>query len=991
MAEKFDPYYTWLGIPPEDQPPDHYALLGVRQFESNPDVISNLTDQRMAHVKTFQAGPHGADSQKLLNEIAAARVCLLNPTKRKAYDAELRTRIALKTAPEALPIAAVPEITPPPPVAPSPIAPPPIAQPPSPSQSDSVSEAFAFIAATARPGVAKADFAVTKAVQSRAKRRARARWLFLAAPVLGIIAVVVAIMIRNSQDADESDANPKSTFASTASDHDRPTPSPTPAPPPTPAPNPKPRGVDDRTKPNVPPAVVKTDPPPAFDPSGGKTANTDSSGDASDAAATNMTTWNRWDFSGDPTHASGYFERKLDKWLEFQNGTLLGTFDQFRPTAQSIDLYSPSQKIYMRLTATEALLSRDRSEWHTLGRGHFVATASAGTSEGQFPFGQSVDVLRLVDTNSAMVVAGKWSRDGREISVEPGLASAVYIPVQIKGSYDFEVEFTRASGDDSVNVILSVGSHPCEINLSGWGGRASGLDEVNGHAAIDTENPVAVRPGNIENGHRYRLLVNVRIDSDDHASIGVLLDGKLYLPRWSGNPATLTLGQHPRSLPYTSELGLGAWQSPFTFHSARLKIISGSALVDSTLISANRPPATASASPTENFASNSGAGGADPSSAGVARQGQPNGGFDLRAMRAAGPFSSRQGINRDALTEHFGGSKETELAVAAALYWLAHHQMRDGSWSLKSFSQMCKDRTCTGAGSVESLSAATAMGLLPFLAAGQSHTSAGAYKKQIAAGVAWLVSHQQANGDLSAGAPSQMYSHALAAIALCEDFGMTHDLKVRRAAQGAVNFIEAAQNRNTGGWRYHPGEEGDTSVLGWQMSALESAKTAGLSVRPAAFAGVKKWLSSVNNGSGRFSYQPDGGPTPPMSAVGVLCSQYLNVDSKDPVILGGVQVLMASQPSVSNRNVYYWYYATQAMHNMADEDWDTWNLAMRKALLETQEHQGCAAGSWDPASPTKDAWGPYGGRIMMTSLSCLTLEIYYRYLPTYVGTHGEAP
>jgi hypothetical protein len=56
---------------------------------------------------------------------------------------------------------------------------------------------------------------------------------------------------------------------------------------------------------------------------------------------------------------------------------------------------------------------------------------------------------------------------------------------------------------------------------------------------------------------------------------------------------------------------------------------------------------------------------------------------------------------------------------------------------------------------------------------------------------------------------------------------------------------------------------------------------------------------------------------------------------------------------------------------------------MRKLLIETQIKEGCASGSWDPDEPQQDAWGHHGGRIMVTSLSCLTLEIYYRYLPIY--------
>jgi formylglycine-generating enzyme required for sulfatase activity len=90
----FDPYHKWLGIPPEEQPAHAYRLLGVRLFETDADVISNAADQRMAHLRTHQAGPRGSLSQKLLNEVAAARVCLLNPAKKARYDAALRSKLA---------------------------------------------------------------------------------------------------------------------------------------------------------------------------------------------------------------------------------------------------------------------------------------------------------------------------------------------------------------------------------------------------------------------------------------------------------------------------------------------------------------------------------------------------------------------------------------------------------------------------------------------------------------------------------------------------------------------------------------------------------------------------------------------------------------------------------------------------------------------------------------------------------------------------------
>jgi len=342
---------------------------------------------------------------------------------------------------------------------------------------------------------------------------------------------------------------------------------------------------------------------------------------------------------------------------------------------------------------------------------------------------------------------------------------------------------------------------------------------------------------------------------------------------------------------------------------------------------------------------------------------------------------SLEALRKRLLAGGFGPKTSTERAVVAALYWLSKHQMANGSWSLEKYTQKCKDKSCTGVGSIESLSAATGLGLLPFLAAGQTQSTNGPFQMTIRGGVNWLMSHQKADGDLSADAASQMYSHGLATIALCEDYGRTHDKSVGIAAQKAIDFIQDAQNSKTGGWRYHPGEEGDTSVLGWQLAALNSAGSAGLSVKPSAFDGAKKWLKSCSaEGAdlGMFSYQPEGGPTPTMTAVGILSNQRLHVDRTDPVVAGGVKYLMANQPDAARHNVYYWYHATEVMRNMADKDWDTWNRKMRKILVESQTREGCAAGSWDPEKPDKDAWGPIGGRIMMTSLSCLTLEIHIR-------------
>jgi len=92
MAEAFDPYYKWFGISPHERPVDYYRLLGIYRFESDGDVIANAVDQRMAYTKTFQAGQHSQRSQQILNELAAAKVILLNPGKKAKYDDQLRRR-----------------------------------------------------------------------------------------------------------------------------------------------------------------------------------------------------------------------------------------------------------------------------------------------------------------------------------------------------------------------------------------------------------------------------------------------------------------------------------------------------------------------------------------------------------------------------------------------------------------------------------------------------------------------------------------------------------------------------------------------------------------------------------------------------------------------------------------------------------------------------------------------------------------------------------
>jgi hypothetical protein len=339
----------------------------------------------------------------------------------------------------------------------------------------------------------------------------------------------------------------------------------------------------------------------------------------------------------------------------------------------------------------------------------------------------------------------------------------------------------------------------------------------------------------------------------------------------------------------------------------------------------------------------------------------------------------------------FGGTMATQHAVAAALQWLTRHQGEEGNWSFRKYTAQCTDESCTGADSAASDAGATGMALLCYLGAGQTHKSRGPYRMNIERGLVWLVRHQEHNGNLGKDCACPMYSHAMATMALCEAFGLSGDRNVGMAAQGAVNFILAAQNKKDCGWGSHAGDAGDMVATVWQIMALKSAQMAGLNVGGSGGSGsifdlAGKWLDAVKTGpnGSQFRAQPGSAATPAASAMGLLCRQYLGAKRTDPLMADGVRYLLKNLPEAKIQDVTYAYYGTLVLHNYSGREWDTWNRAVRKLLTGAQTTDStCANGSWDPGKRAKEQRVAPAGRLMATALSCLTLEVYYRYLPLY--------
>lgn len=347
-------------------------------------------------------------------------------------------------------------------------------------------------------------------------------------------------------------------------------------------------------------------------------------------------------------------------------------------------------------------------------------------------------------------------------------------------------------------------------------------------------------------------------------------------------------------------------------------------------------------------------------------------------------FSARTPEARREAVQRLGGTEQSEAAVERGLQWLAAHQFAAGHWSIHELS--CDHEQCIGLGTYPADTAATGLALLSFLGAGQTHLE-GQYQSEVGRGLTWLTQQQQANGSI-AGPPSefaQFYSHGIATIALCEAYGMSQDAKLHQAAQRAVDFIVQSQHPNLGGWRYQPNQESDTSVSGWQLMALRSAQMAGLKVPTKTFAAVGDWLDVVEDETlpGRFRYHPTRPVTEAMTAEGLLMRQYLGTPATDASLQQGAAWLVQRLPRTDAPNAYYWYYATQVMFHLQGPHWETWNATTRDLLVNTQQPEGPAAGSWDPERPVKDAWGRSGGRLYVTCLHLLMLEVYYRHLPLY--------
>jgi hypothetical protein len=364
-------------------------------------------------------------------------------------------------------------------------------------------------------------------------------------------------------------------------------------------------------------------------------------------------------------------------------------------------------------------------------------------------------------------------------------------------------------------------------------------------------------------------------------------------------------------------------------------------------------------------------------------------------------YRSRLDANRTVLAQRSGASTASEQAVERALDWLARHQDADGRWDGGTarypdgaavqgdddFTVHCPPgQTCFGECAYwEADTALTGLALLTYLGAGYTHKD-GKFATTVGNGLDFLLAQQKPDGDLRG--PSKavgMYCHAMATLAMCEAYALSLDDRLRDPAERAVSFLVRGRARDGQAWRYEPSAPvGDTSILGWVVMALKSAREVGLRVpdQTGVGRGMLLWLDRVATGQDRglARYQPPDPVTATMTAEAWVCRQFLGVGGPGASSTEAAAYLMQHESDKGDSNFYYWYYGTLAMYQHGGQPWTRWNARIRDRVVKLQRSSGHQSGSWDPDD---SMYGARGGRIYCTTLAALTLEVYYRYLRLY--------
>jgi hypothetical protein len=369
---------------------------------------------------------------------------------------------------------------------------------------------------------------------------------------------------------------------------------------------------------------------------------------------------------------------------------------------------------------------------------------------------------------------------------------------------------------------------------------------------------------------------------------------------------------------------------------------------------------------------------------------RPLGWAELPALRG----EPKQRHPADAFAHRHAGLRtpaENRTAIDRGLEFLARTQCDDGRWQFRNLREVVDANAESP--STRADAAATGLALLAFLGAGHDHCD-GRYRLVVDDALQYLVRTQQPGGAFfpedarPTGQLTRFYSHGIATLALCEAFGMTGDAALRQPAQRALDYLVGAQYAEPGSWRYLPGVDADAAAIGWQLATLRSGQLAGLLVRPETLAQIRRFLAGNRQ-------RPSAEPNAVATAVGLAVELHIGSATAGERLRPAAEQLLANLPQVSDppsttepatpaspqRDTYYWYYGSEAMFYVGGDDWQAWSRQLFPRLIQSQAQTGPLAGSWDPAQAGQGPVYASSGRLYVTAMNLLSLEIQNRHLP----------
>jgi len=985
---KFDPYRKWLGIPPQEQPPNHYRLLGVGLFESDPDVISNAADRQMSHVRTFQSGKRSKTSQRILNELAAARICLLDEQKRAAYDEQIRAASATAAGPippsqfavaAAVPNGAVPppvagtappvaEVAPPvaevaPPVAEvappvDEVAPPvaevapPVDGPPAVPQLTTPSSAF--------PGTARRSTAYA------VRRKKASSW---EVPVvlggLGVVSLILLVFALNSSQSEQTPgpSAPPVRLGGNGSS-------------PSHLPSRRHGGSasrNGRATPGRLPREQATDGGPISIPgivgSGLPVEGAVDPGIIEPADSSNLpsNTGNGEDSPGNPSDPSQPAVQRQplpDPAARKELMEEIRTID-FRDDFIAAD--RPSKRLELArklLTAgTEPRDDSDRSyallrmAWEEAARLGDPNVAMDAVEEIGKRFEIDVVGVKAKTLESVGKTTSGWSSAHKQELAERVLAV---------------LDEAIAADDYAVADQLVLQAR----------GLAAGVRGSEPLSRIVTAREKQIQELKQNREAFLHSLEVLKSQPDDTAANEAL--GRYYCflkGDWQEGLSRLAAGGDDE-LKRIAQADLA--NPPL--------IVDRLALADDWWAASEK-----AASPTKEQLQlraatwyrmiESDLAGADQSRARqrLSEAGDPVAAPEPDDLPTLLGFECREEEIKQSLLKLYGGNEHSEAAVHRACQWLADHQYPGGNWDFSHETPRFKGKV-RNAGSISAPNAATALALLPLLAAGNG-PRAGEFKRNVATGVTYLRGHmiRYAFGATMFEDVKNVPSHALGTMALCEAAAMARDKQIRGAAQMAVNFISMTQNAD-GGWGFAPTrpkknpDPSNVAATAWNVAALRTAQWATLKIDPTVLADALKYLESMRTPDA-LGYLPNSTaetPNDEATAAALLSGMYLGWPKDHAELSAHVARLESSGPSTRG-SVLLNFRNSQIMRDAGGNAWETFNVALRDHIVAAQESLPDEAGSWFFSGAERELKG--AGRFFSTAMATLALQVYYRNPP----------